>query len=318
MKRRLVHPGERSLPGSDRSATGLPQSLGYRAAEAGDGVIKTTRPLAVDRETSGWSSRAPLHHHTFRGLMALVVALALRDVNTRYKHSLLGLYWAVINPLLTAMIFAFVFGGILRIPQTDHAPYAVFLVVNLTFWSLFANSLSSATISVTSNTALISKIYFPRIVLPTAAVAARLVDFAFAALAATVLMLVYGVHLHWISVAFALPVVVVMVFSLGCAYISAQLQVFYRDTAQIVAVITMLWMYVSPVMYATHSLPGVVRPWVALNPMTEVLTFAQAVILSGRWPGLSSLASSAAVAIALTVAGALSFKRSERVFGEIM
>ena len=107
--------------------------------------------------------------------------LAVRDVEIRYKHSLLGLYWALINPLITAAIFAFVFGVILH-ATSKPLPYVVFLLTGLTFWNLFGNGLTSATLSVTGSAALLAKLYFPRVVLPTASVLARLIDFAFSAI----------------------------------------------------------------------------------------------------------------------------------------
>ncbi len=252
-------------------------------------------------------------------LLSLVIALALRDVSTRYKHSFLGLYWALINPLLTALVFAFVFGGILKIPLSDHVPYAVFLVVNLTFWSFFANSLTSATISVVSNAPLISKIYFPRLVLPTAAVAARLVDFAFSAAAAALFMLLFHVRIGWMLPAVLLPTLVLLLFSLGCGYIVAALHVLYRDTGQIVGVVIMLWMYLSPVMYAASALPRSVRLLVGLNPIAGVLEYAQSVVLMHAWPTSAwELGYSAMSSIVVLVIGVIIFQRAENVFGEIM
>lgn len=251
-------------------------------------------------------------------LLGLVGALALRDVSTRYKHSFLGLYWALVNPFLTALIFAFVFGGILRVPLSAHVPYAVFLVVNLTFWSFFANSLTSATMSVMANAPLISKIYFPRLVLPTAAVLARMVDFLFSAAAAALFMLFYRIPVGWVLPAFLLPLAILLALALGCGYMVAALQVLYRDTAQIVGVVTMLWMYLSPVMYATSKLPQGVRVFVQLNPVAGVLEFVQAVVLQHRWTSLGPLTYSAVVSAVILTLGILLFRHVEDVFGEIM
>ena len=277
--------------------------------------------LPNDNARSGAAAAEMAGRNTLstRHLIDLIVALALRDVSTRYKHSFLGLYWALINPLLTALIFAFVFGGILKVPLADNVPYPVFLVVNLTLWSFFANSLTSATTSVVSNAPLLAKIYFPRLILPTAAVVARLVDFAFSAAAAGLFMLVYKVPIGWALPAVLLPLMVVSILAFGCGYLLAASQVLYRDTGQIIGVLLMLWMYVSPVMYATSALPKGVDMVVRLNPVAEILEFAQSVVLMHTFPAPTGwMLYSFGVAVVVFVVGVTVFRKVENVFGEIL
>lgn len=270
--------------------------------------------VAEDRRSRGLNRP----RQSMRHLGSLVVALALRDVSTRYKHSFLGLYWALVNPLITSLIFAFVFGSVLKAQPAGHVPYAVFLVVNLTLWSFFANSLTSATSSVVQNGSLISKIYFPRLVLPTAAVVARVVDFTFSAGAVAIFMLFYRIRVGWVLPLFLLAFVVLFVLALGVSYFVAALNVMYRDTSQIVGVVIMLWMYLSPVMYTAAVLPAKVRFWVDLNPISGALEFAQAIIFTHHLPSFGPLLYSAAVSIGLLCAGSAYFRHMEDAFGEIM
>ena len=162
----------------------------------------------------------------------LIAGLALRDVKMRYQLSILGLYWAVLNPLLMALIWSFVFSVIFRAQGIAGVPYFVFLFCGITFWNLFSNSLMTAVNSLTGNASLLSKLYFPRAILPTASVMARLVDFAFSLVVLGVFMAIYkivpGKALLW------LPVILFfeMVFTLGMAYIVSALNVLYRDVSQ--------------------------------------------------------------------------------------
>jgi ABC-type polysaccharide/polyol phosphate export systems, permease component len=158
--------------------------------------------------------------------------LAVRDVETRYKHSLLGLYWAIINPLFTAAIFSFVFGTIFHAPNKP-IPYIVFLLTGLTFWNFFGNSVNSGAVSITGNAALLAKIYFPRVVLPTAAVLARLIDFLFSCVVLAVFIGLYRVPIHW-STLWLVPLLgLQLVFTLGIAYLVAAANVLYRDVTQL-------------------------------------------------------------------------------------
>jgi ABC-type polysaccharide/polyol phosphate export permease len=252
--------------------------------------------------------------------LELLGNLAFRDIETRYKHSMLGLYWAVINPLLTALILAFVFVDLFHASSQPipHVSYIVFLVANLTFWNYFANSLNSATGSVTGSAALLSKLYFPRLVVPAAAVCARVIDLLFSSLVLGIFIVLFRAPLHltafWIIPLLALQTV----FALGCAFAFAALNVLLRDMSQIVGLLLMVWMYVSPVMYPLAGQTHALQALLLINPMGALLQAEQDVLFVGHLTHPAPLWSMAAWAGFSFAGGTLLFKRTEPLFAEVM
>ena len=247
----------------------------------------------------------------------LIRNLAVRDVEVRYKHSLLGLYWAILNPLITAGIFGFVFGVILRV-SSGSIPYVVFLLTGLTFWNLFANGLISATACITGNASMLAKIYFPRVVLPTASVLARFIDFVFSALVLLVFILIYHVPVYW-SALWVVPLLGLQVaFTLGIAYLLASLNVLYRDMTQLVGLVLMVWMYLSPVMYTGSTLNSTLQGLLLMNPMGGILQAERDLIFVGHLTQAPFLWSASAWAILAFVGGLAVFKRIEPLFAEVM
>lgn len=249
--------------------------------------------------------------------LELTKNLAVRDVETRYKHSLLGLYWTLINPLVTAMIFSFVFQDIFH-ATSKPIPYVVFLLSGLTFWNFFANAIMSATTSVTGNAQLLAKLYFPRVVLPTASVLARLIDFFFSFLVLMVFIVLFHVRLHW-SFAF-LPIVLggQVFFTLGVAYLTAALNVLYRDMTQLIGLLLMVWMYLSPVMYKASAVPAALQSVLLLNPMGSFLEIERELLFTGYLVHPTFLWVAVVWTIFLYAVGLRLFKRIEPLFAEVM
>jgi ABC-type polysaccharide/polyol phosphate export permease len=246
--------------------------------------------------------------------------LAIRDVETRYKHSLLGLYWAILNPLVTAAIFAFVFGVIFGVGTSPayHMPYIVFLISGLTFWNFFGNGVMSATGSITGSAALLAKLYFPRVVVPTASVMARLIDFAFSTVVLAAFVAIYRVQVHW-TVVWVIPILGLQVlFTLGIGYLVASLNVLYRDMTQLVGLLLMVWMYLSPVMYAANGVSVTLRDVLLLNPMGAILQAERDLIFGGALTAAPFLWLAATWAAFVFVGGLLVFKRIEPLFAEVM
>lgn len=246
--------------------------------------------------------------------------LAVRDVETRYKHSLLGLYWAIVNPLVTAAIFAFVFGVIFKAgaDTSYNMPYIVFIISGLTFWNFFANGVMSATGSITGSAALLAKLYFPRVVLPTASVTARFIDLGFSTLVLAVFVAVYRVPIHS-SAIWVLPVLLLeALFTFGVGYLMASLNVLYRDMTQLVGLLLMVWMYVSPVMYGTTGVPPALQDVLLLNPMGAILQAERDLIFSGKLSQAPFLWLAVVWTAFVFVAGLLVFKRIEPLFAEVM
>ncbi len=247
----------------------------------------------------------------------LVRNLAVRDVETRYKHSLLGLYWALVNPLVSAGIYGFVFGVIFH-ASSKPIPYVVFLLTNLTFWNLFANGIISATTSVSGNAALLAKIYFPRVVLPTAAVLARLIDFLFSLVVLAVIIAVYRVPIHWQLLWLPAMMVIQLVFTLGIAFMVAALNVLYRDVTQLIGLVLMVWIYFSPVMYRISSVPAKLRVLLLVNPMGAVLESERNEIFLGHLLHPHYLDLAAGTALMTLGLGWYVFHRIEPLFAEVM
>ena len=249
--------------------------------------------------------------------LELIRNLAVRDVETRYKHSLLGLYWTIINPLVTAAIFGFVFGVIFH-ASSKPIPYVVFVLCNLTFWNFFANAIMSATASVTGNSSLLAKIYFPRVVLPTAAVLARFIDFGFSLLVLGIIILIYHVGIYMTAPAVVGLLVIQLAFTLGFGYVVAALNVLYRDVTQLVGLLMMVWMYVSPVMYRIDGVSSAIQSLLLLNPMGVLIESERNLIFRGRllYPEYIWLA--LAMTAFVFLAGLLLFKKIEPLFAEVM
>lgn len=247
----------------------------------------------------------------------LIRNLAVRDVETRYKHSLLGLYWTLINPLVTALIFSFVFQDIFH-ASSKPIPYVVFLLSGLTFWNFFANALMSATSSVTGNAQLLAKLYFPRVVLPTASVLARLIDFLFSVIVLLAFIAVFRVPLHWTFLWLPVILAVQLVFTLGIAYITAALNVLYRDMTQLIGLLLMVWMYLSPVMYKVSAVPVSLQALLLLNPMGSFIEAERGLLFAGHLVHPIYLWSAVIWTVFVYAVGLRLFKRVEPLFAEIM
>jgi lipopolysaccharide transport system permease protein len=253
----------------------------------------------------------------YRELFAI---LAWRDVAVRYKQTVVGVVWALIRPLLTMVVFTAVFGHVAKLPSDGGIPYPVLVFAGLLPWFLFSSVLSEASNSMVGNANLISKVYFPRLVIPASSAMTSMVDFFVSAGFLVLLMVWYqfppapGVVL--------LPVFVVLAFgaALGGGVWVAALMVEYRDFKHIIPFVVQFGLYASPVAYATASLvPERWRLLYSLNPMVGVIDGFRWAILGGEhtlyWPGL---ALSTAVIVLLVASGIWYFRRTERSFADVI
>lgn len=247
----------------------------------------------------------------------LLWLLVERDIKTRYKQSILGLYWAIVEPLAVAIVFTIVFSTIVRVPTGD-TPYVVFLLSGLLPWTFFSNAINSAAASIVRNPSLITKVYFPREILPIGAVLARLVDFAISLAILLGVMLVY--HVVPASTALLLPVILLlhMVFTMGIALLVSAANVFYRDVAQLLGIVLMLWMYLTPVFYPIDLVPTRYLALFQLNPMVAIVDAYRAALLGRAWPGAGQMAYSAGIAIVVLAFGYFAFKKYERLFADVV
>jgi lipopolysaccharide transport system permease protein len=247
----------------------------------------------------------------------LVGFLAWRDVKVRYKQTVLGAAWAILQPLLTMVVFSVIFGRLAGIPS-DGAPYPVFAYVALVPWQLFANGLSSTSGSLVSSAHLIQKVYFPRLAIPIAPLIAGLLDFAIAFAVLLVLMVVYGVAPTWNVVWLPALLLFALATCLGVGLWLAALNARYRDVRYVVPFLVQIWMFASPVAYSSSLVPERWRSLYALNPMVGVIDgFRWALLGSSKAPDATILPSVAA-AVLLLLGGAWYFRRTEAVFADVL
>jgi lipopolysaccharide transport system permease protein len=249
----------------------------------------------------------------------LLYFLTWRDILVRYKQAVLGVAWAILQPLLTMIVFTVVFNMALGIksPASD-VPYAVFSFTGLLPWQFFAGALSRSGVSLVGNANLLTKVYFPRLVIPISAVLAGLVDLGISFLVLIGLMAAYGIAPTWHAVLLPLFVVLALATALAVSLWLSALNVLYRDVQYVIPFLVQLWMFVSPVIYPIDKIPaGPLRVAFALNPMTGVIGGFRWALLGQPFPGGSMWISTAVVAV-LLFGGLFYFKRMERVFADVV
>lgn len=248
----------------------------------------------------------------------LLVFLVWRDVKVRYKQTVLGAAWAVLQPLATMLVFTLFLGRVAALPS-DEVPYPLFVFAGLLPWTLFASAVTSSSQSIVGNQNLVTKVYFPRLIIPASAAGVGLVDFGIAFVMLVVMMLGYGVPPGWGMLLVPALVFGLMVAAMGVGALLAALTVAYRDFRHAVPFMVQVWMFATACIYMRAD--AVVGPrWQAVLPLNPayglVSNFRQAV--TGRPLDLYSLAVSGAVSLVLLVAGCMYFRRVERSFADII
>jgi homopolymeric O-antigen transport system permease protein len=245
----------------------------------------------------------------------LIFFMIWRDIKVRYKQTLLGAAWAVIQPVLTMLVFNFVFGTVAKVP-TEGVPYPIFSYTALLPWGLFTAALNTASRSLTANQNMITKIYFPRLVLPLASVLGGLVDFAIAFLVLIVLMIYY--HVAPTVAIWTLPLflLLTLVTALGVALWLSAINVQYRDVNYVLPFLTQFWLFLTPVAYSAKVISAKWQLVYSLNPMAGVVNgFRWALLGTETGPG-PSMAISAAIAVIVLVSGLFYFRSMERTFAD--
>jgi len=244
--------------------------------------------------------------------------LAWRDILVRYKQTVIGILWAVLRPFLTMIVFTFIFGKLAKLPS-DGIPYPILVFAAMLPWQFFASSLTEASNSLISNANMLSKIYFPRLVLPTSAVIVSMVDFfiSFAILAG--MMAWYGICPTWHLLALIPLTAIAFLTSMGAGLWIAALNVQYRDFRYIVPFLVQFGLYISPVGFSSSIVPDNLRFWYSLNPMVGVIDGFRWAIAGAQtqiyWPGF---ALSLFVILALLVTGICFFRKMERTFADVI
>jgi lipopolysaccharide transport system permease protein len=247
----------------------------------------------------------------------LLYFLVWRDVKVRYKQTALGVLWAVIQPVMTMVVFSIFFGKLGKL-SSDGIPYPIFSFAALVPWTLFANGLTQATGSLVSSSNLIKKVYFPRLIIPIATVLAGVIDFLLAFAVLLALMVFYGItptiNTLWLPVFLLMTIITTLAVSL---WLSA-LNVEYRDVRYVIPFLTQIWLFATPIAYSSSLLSEPWRTVYGLNPMVGVVEgFRWALLGTNTQPGTMALVSGAA-AIIMLVTGAFYFRRLEKTFADLI
>ncbi|MDT8387668.1 MAG: ABC transporter permease [Thiogranum sp.] len=248
----------------------------------------------------------------------LFLLLAWRDVLVRYKQTILGISWSVLRPVLTMAIFVVIFGKIAKLPDGG-VPYPILVFAAMLPWQFFSNTVSESSNALISNAAMVSKIYFPRIILPTTSMVVSLVDFLIAFVLLLMLMAWYGFYPTWKFALLPLLLILAAVTSMGIGFLISALNVKYRDFRHIVPFIVQLGLYVSPVGFSSAVIPDQWRLLYSINPMVGVIDGFRWAILGGDttiyWPGF---ALSIGLGLALFLIGVRYFINTERSFADVI
>jgi lipopolysaccharide transport system permease protein len=276
--------------------------------------VSAELPVTVIEPSKGWVA---IRLGALWRARELLYFLIWRDVKVRYKQTLLGAAWAILQPLLTMVVFSIFFGKLARMPS-DGVPYPLFAYVALVPWTFFANGLTLSSNSLVANQTLLRKVYFPRLVIPVAAVAAGLIDFGIAFVVLLGLAVRYSVpftaHMLWLPAL----VLLALVTALGVGLWFAALNVLYRDIQYVVPFLVQVWLYATPIVYPSSLVPERWRTLYAINPMVGVVEgFRWALIGTGTAPGPMILVSGIAALVTL-IGGMFFFRRMEKSFSDVV
>lgn len=271
-------------------------------------------PIIVLKPSKGWLAIDFKELWRYR---ELVFFLTWRDIKVRYKQAILGVSWAILQPLLTMVIFTLIFGVLLGTPSQD-IPYPLFSLTALLPWQLFATALQRSSVSLVSNSNLLTKIYFPRLAIPLSSVFAALVDFGVSFIVLLGVMIYYRYWPGWNILWLAPMVLLALLTALAVGLWLSALNVQYRDVQHMVPFIVQVWMYASPIVYPITIIPeGIWRYLYSLNPMVGVIQGFRWALLGGTPPDINALISVVVVFIIL-ISGLFYFRRMEKTFADIV
>ena len=270
-------------------------------------------PTIIIEPTRGWLSLKLRDIWQYRELLYF---LTWRDVKVRYKQTVIGFLWAIIQPFLKMVVFSVIFGSLAKM-NSEGFPYPIFLYAGLLPWQFFASSVSRSGESVVGSASLITKVYFPRLIIPIASVGACLVDFAISFIILIVMMFYYNI-IPTLSSLMVIPLVLATIFTaLGMGMLISALNVAYRDFRYILPFFVQIWMFLTPVIYPVGIIPENWRWLILLNPMAGIVDAYRSAIL-GKPFEWGSLGVSMGIAVAIFLCGLVYFRKTEKYFSDII
>jgi len=287
---------------------------GGRAEVASLSRLDSELPTTVIRPSHGWVS---LKLHELWEYRELLYFLTWRDIKVRYKQTVLGAAWAIIQPFFTMVVFSLFFGRLAQIPS-DGIPYPIFSYTALVPWTFFANGLGQSSNSLVGSANLIKKVYFPRLVVPISSVISGAVDFVLAFIVLLGMMLYFGIVPTWNVVWLPLLLLLALVTALGVGLWLSAMNVQFRDVRYAIPFLTQFWLFATPIAYPSSLLSEPWRTLYGLNPMVGVVEgFRWALLGTNTAPGPVIIASSLA-ALGLLISGAYYFRRMEKTFADVV
>jgi len=272
------------------------------------------KPYLIIKPKKGWQLIDFKELKEYRDLFYFLVT---RDIKVRYKQTVLGGLWAVIQPFFLMVVFTLFFGTLAKVPS-DGVPYPIFNYSALVAWTYFSNAISNSGNSLIQNSALISKVYFPRLIVPLAPVLAFLLDFAIAFIVLIGMMIYFGIYPNIMVVFLPLLIILMMFTASGVGMFLAALNAKYRDIRYTLTFLVQFWMFASPVVYPVSMIPEKYHLIYALNPMAGVIEgFRSALLGTVAFPTQMLLVSTL-VSVILFIIGALYFKQTERYFADVI
>ena len=247
----------------------------------------------------------------------LLIAFTLREIKIRYKQTILGASWAILQPAALTIIFSIVFGVFLKV-NSGSVPYPVFSYSALLPWTFFATAVSFGALSVVNNGNLVTKVYFPREILPLAAVGAAFIDFLSASLIFLLMFFVYKISISAVFLYVLLIFPSIFLLTMGISFILSALNVMFRDIRFVVPLILQIWLYLSPVIYSMDQVPEKFRKFYILNPMAPLIQSFRDVTVFGKSPNVGELTLAIIVSVLIFILGYLIFKAKERKFADII
>lgn len=255
-------------------------------------------------------NKLPAWQH-FLKYRPLLRELVVRDLKVKYRRSFLGYLWSLLNPLLMMVVMSVVFSYMFRF---DIPNYPLYLICGQTLWNFFNESTNMALYSVLQNGALIKKVYIPKFIFPVSRVFSSFVTMSFSLVAILIVMLATGTAMHWEILLFPIPLFLLLVFSMGLGMMLSGLAVYFRDITHLYGVITLAWMYATPIFYPLDAIPAEVAVWIEKNPMYLYITFFRDLVLYGTIPQPAIWIGCVVWSLLATVIGLLVFRKLQKNF----